>query len=44
MLVSSYSAVPDESFDGYAFVGADFIAEPEGYTRFRSSLDLSWGR
>ena len=37
MLVSSYSAVADESFDGYAFVGADFIAEPEGYSRFRSS-------
>lgn len=37
MLLSSYSALPDESFEGYAFVGADFIAESEGYARFRSS-------
>ena len=37
MLVSSYSVLPDESFEGYAFVGADFIAESEGYTRFRSN-------
>lgn len=36
MLVSSYSTAPEESFDGYAFVGADFIAGPEGYSRFRS--------
>lgn len=38
MLFSSFSAASDESFEGYAFVGADFIAGSEGYARFRSNV------
>lgn len=37
MTISSFSPPQQESFEGYAFVGADFVAGPEGFSRFRAS-------
>lgn len=35
MTISSFSPPSEESFEGYAFVGADFIAGSDGFSRFR---------
>jgi hypothetical protein len=37
MTISSFSPPEEESFDGYAFIGADFIAGSAGFSRFRAS-------
>jgi hypothetical protein len=37
MAISSFSPPEEESFDGYAFIGADFIAGSAGFSRFRAS-------
>ncbi|GAA1489401.1 hypothetical protein [Brachybacterium sacelli] len=37
MTISSFSPPRDESFDGYAFVGADFVAGPDGFASFRGT-------
>ncbi|WP_157235875.1 hypothetical protein [Brachybacterium sp. P6-10-X1] len=35
MMISSFSPPREESFEGYAFVGADFISGSDGFSRFR---------
>ncbi|PWH06457.1 hypothetical protein DEO23_05665 [Brachybacterium endophyticum] len=37
MTISSFSPPREESFEGYAFVGTDFVAGSEGFSRFRAS-------
>lgn len=37
MTISSFSPPREETFEGYAFVGADFIAGPAGFASFRST-------